>query len=151
MDSTRHIFLVDDDLFSINLYRQVLENIGYKNISTFQNASIALYNLEKRPSVIFLDHHMNDISGVEVLKKIKKFDSSIYVVMISGQEKIQVAFDAIKFGAFDYIVKGESAEEKMRDVLSRIEKSADAHLGDHPKFMDKIKGIFGKHDESSSD
>jgi DNA-binding NtrC family response regulator len=143
MKNLRHIFLVDDDLFSINVYRQVLENLGYSQISTFQNASIALYNLEKQPSVIFLDHHMNDISGVEVLKKIKKFNPSIYVVMISGQEKIQVAFDALKHGAYDYIVKGESAEAKMKEVLARIEQSVDENTSAHPKFIDKLKGFFG--------
>ncbi|MEI6021605.1 MAG: response regulator [Bacteroidota bacterium] len=136
--------MVDDDLFSINLYRQVLENLGYTQVSTFQNASIALYNLEKKPSIIFLDHHMNDISGVEVLKKIKHFDPNIYVIMISGQEKIQIAFDAIKHGAFDYIVKGESAEIKMKEVLDRIEKSEDANATPNPNFMDKLRSFFKK-------
>ncbi len=144
MKNERSIFLVDDDMFSINFYRQVIENLGYSNVSTFQNASIALYNLDKKPSVIFLDQHMNDISGVEVLKKIKRFEPNTYVIMISGQEKIQIAFDAIKYGAFDYIVKGDTAEEKIKEVLERIEKSEDANATPTPNFMNKLKGIFKK-------
>jgi DNA-binding NtrC family response regulator len=144
MNNSRQIFLVDDDNFSINLYRQVLENNGYANVSTFLNASIALFNLEKKPSVVFLDYHMSDISGIEVLKKIKKFDKNIYVIMISGQEKIQVAFDAIKLGAFDYIEKGDNEIEKIMEVLEKIEKLEKVNEPKKENFMDKITSIFKK-------
>jgi len=144
MNNSRKIFLVDDDTFSINLYRQVLENNGYKDISTFLNSSIALFNLEKKPSVVFLDYQMSDISGIEVLKKIKKFDKNIYVIMISGQEKIKVAFDAIKLGAFDYIEKGDNELEKIIQVLEKIEKMEVEKPLKKPSILDKISNIFKK-------
>jgi DNA-binding NtrC family response regulator len=144
MNNSRKIFLVDDDTFSINLYRQVLENNGYTDVSTFFNSSIALFNLEKKPSVVFLDYQMSDISGIEVLKKIKKFDKSIYVIMISGQEKIKVAFDAIKLGAFDYIEKGDNELEKIIQVLEKIEKLEAEKPLKKPSILDKIASIFKK-------
>ena len=120
MQHNKKIFVVDDDLFSLNLYRQELENLGQSDISTFQNGSICLYNLFQKPTIVFLDYYMNDISGLEVLKKIKRFDPKIHVVMISGQENAQVAVEAMKFGAFDYLVKGDNEGEKISKVLTRI-------------------------------
>ncbi len=119
MDDTK-IFLVDDDLFSLNSYRQNLDNLGYINISLFLNGTICLNNLYKKPLVVFLDYNMDDLNGFEVLKKIKRYDPNIYVVIISAQESIKVAIDALKYGAFDYIIKGDNELEKMRDVLLRI-------------------------------
>lgn len=144
MDNLRHIFIVDDDLFSINKFRQIIENLGYDKVSTFPNASIALFNLEKKPSVVFLDYYMDDISGIEVLKKIKKFDKNIYVVMISAQDKIKVAFDAIKLGAFDYIEKGENEGEKIKEVLGKIEQLELNSQAKKQSFLDKITSRFKK-------
>lgn len=49
------------------------------------------------------------MDGLEVLREIKSKCPDTEVVMLSGQDKIEVAVDTMKYGAFDYIVKGESA------------------------------------------
>jgi len=114
------IFLVDDDAFSLALYEQTLRSIGCSNISTFDNGTNCLNALIEKPQVIFLDHNMDHISGFEVLKKIKYFDPSIYVVMVSGQENKHIILNHLRFGAFDYLTKGENETEKMQSVLVRI-------------------------------
>lgn len=138
MKNTKKIFVVDDDLFSLNLYRQELENLGLNDISTFQNGSICLYNLFQKPAIVFLDYYMNDISGLEVLKKIKRFDPNIHVVMISGQENSQVAVEAMKFGAFDYLVKGDNEGEKISKVLNRISTIEGQLKKSMPSFFQRL-------------
>jgi DNA-binding NtrC family response regulator len=79
-------------------------------------------NLTLQPDVIFLDYSMELFNGLEVLKKIKRFNPDIYVVFLSGQENIETAVSSLKYGAFDYIVKGEGAQEKITNTLLKIDQ-----------------------------
>ncbi|SFW75771.1 response regulator [Chitinophaga sancti] len=132
------IFVVDDDEFCLNLYRQHLTKQGYKDIKTFQNGAECLIELTDNPDVIFLDHGMHDLSGIEVLKKIKRFNPDIYVVFISGQEDIETAVSALKFGAFDYIVKGDLQLEGMTKVLLKIAEIKELLKKNNPNFFRKF-------------
>ncbi len=114
------IFVVDDDQFSLHLYEQHLNNLGYTDVYCFPDGSSCLGEIIEQPDVIFLDHSMDVLDGMEVLKKIKRFNPDIYVVFISGQENIVTAVDALKFGAFDYIVKGSHDLQRIEAVLIKI-------------------------------
>ena len=116
------IFLVDDDSFCLNIYRQHLINIGYTDIALFAIGTDCINSLTQQPDVIFLDHGLEILNGIEVLKKIKRFNPDIYVVFISGQENIETAVTSLKYGAFDYIVKDGKELEKITDVLVKIQK-----------------------------
>ena len=111
------IFLVDDDPFYLNILEQCVRISGYSNLSCFQDGHSCLNQLHERPDVIFLDYSMGEMTGYEVLQKIKRFDPNIYVVIISGQDQIGPAVDSLKHGAFDYIQKGNNEDEKIKKVL----------------------------------
>ncbi len=113
-------FIVDDDVFCSSLYEQHLNNIGCTNITHFSNGIDCLNNLHENPDIIFLDHNMNDLTGFEVLKKIKRINPAIYVVMISGQDDIKTAVDALKYGAFDYLIKDDQVSTKIEMLISKI-------------------------------
>lgn len=81
--SIRKIFMVDDNPFSLHLYQQHLMNLGYTDIMIFDNRIACLNSLSEQPDVIFLNHGMDVLIGVEVLKKIKPVDPEIHVVFIS--------------------------------------------------------------------
>jgi two-component SAPR family response regulator len=115
------IFLVDDDLFSLELYHQVLNNLGYTNIASFEKSSDCLNKLIEQPDVIFLDYNMDNLNGIDILKKIKRFNPNILVLFISAQKEIQVAVDSLKYGAFDYIVKTDFTEEKIKVAMDKVE------------------------------
>ena len=114
------IFLVDDDAFYLNILKQHLHNIGCENVSTFENGTDCLNQLQDKPDVIFLDYSMDTLSGVEVLNKIKRNNPNIFVVMISAQGDIQPAVNSLKQGAFDYLEKGDDDQSKIKDVLQKI-------------------------------
>jgi DNA-binding NtrC family response regulator len=114
------IFITDDDVFSLSINEQHVKNLGVENVSLFSNGNDCLNNLHQKPDIIFLDHNMEGLSGAEVLKKIKRVDPDIYIVMISAQENIATAVGTLKYGAFDYIVKDEHIEKHIRDVVARI-------------------------------
>ncbi len=114
------IFIVDDDQFYLNIFSQYLSNLGVTDVALFDNGLDALNKLHDQPQVVFLDHNMDDITGYEVLKKIKRYNPDIYVVMITAQEDIKTAVDSLKHGAFDYIQKGQHDEERVKAVLEKI-------------------------------
>lgn len=116
---TPKIFLVDDDVFCLTMNQQYLSNLGYKNIHTFYQSAECLNQLTQQPDIIFLDYHMDNLNGIDVLKKIKRFNPNTIIVFISGQEDIDIAVNALKYGAFDYIMKNQLNEEKMRQVMTK--------------------------------
>ncbi|MBL0132502.1 MAG: response regulator [Chitinophagaceae bacterium] len=124
METAAHlkIFVVDDDLFSLNMYQQHLSNLGFENVKTFDNGTACLLCLTEQPDIIFLDHGMDILNGVEVLKKIKRFNPDIYVVFISGQADVLTAVNSLKFGAFDYIKKGEDDLRMIEKVMEKIQE-----------------------------
>jgi DNA-binding NtrC family response regulator len=113
------IFLVDDDPFFLSVCEQYLHNLGYANITKFQSSTDFLNNLQQQPDLILLDYSMDSLNGIETLKKIKRFNPDSFVVFISGQENIDVAVNALKYGAFDYLIKNQISEEKIKVVLEK--------------------------------
>lgn len=137
-----NFFIVDDDVFCSSLYEQYLRNIGCINITHFSNGVDCLNNLHLNPDIIFLDHNMNDLTGFEVLKKIKRNNPGIYVVMISGQDDIKTAVDALKYGAFDYVIKDEQVSNKMEILISKIIKIKEELKKSNAGFVSKLLSFF---------
>lgn len=115
-----NIFLVDDDQFFLQMYQLHLKSLGFETVSIYNNGTECLDNLPHKPDIIFLDHSMDVLNGLEVLQKIKRFNPDIYVIFISAQENIQIAVNSLKDGAFDYIIKGENDLENIKKVLEKI-------------------------------
>ena len=119
------LFLVDDDA----LYLKVLEIELLQNdnfiLETFATGEMCIANLYQKPDVIILDYYLdsfdkNAMNGIEVLDKIKAINPDIPVVMLSSQDKIEVAINCMHHNAFDYIVKSETAFVRLRKAISTI-------------------------------
>ena len=114
------IFIVDDDELTSNVYGQHLNRLGFDDVHIFNDGLYCLNALIDEPTIIFLDHQMDNVNGMEVLQKVKRFNPNIYVVFVSGQEDISTAVDALKHGAFDYIIKGANDLTAISEVLTKI-------------------------------
>jgi DNA-binding NtrC family response regulator len=138
------IFLVDDDAMCLNLYQQFLKQLGYTNVRLFDNGNDCLESLDTvNPDIIFLDYNMDELNGIDVLKQIKKFNPAITVLFISGQEDIEVAVNAMKQGALDYVVKSSLNPEKMKKIMERIENLSPQQPGNgDDKKSSLIKRLF---------
>lgn len=119
------IFLVDDDvLFLKALEIDFLQN-GNFDIETYKSGELCLENLHKNPDIIILDYQLdgidkNAINGIETLDKIKEFHSKIPVIMLSQQDKIDVAINCMHHKAFDYVVKSETAFIRLQKIIAAI-------------------------------
>ncbi len=121
------LFLVDDDaLFLKNLEIEFLQHADF-NIKTFATGELCIQNLSHYPDVIILDFHLDGIdktamNGLATLDKIKAINPDIPVIMLSSQDKIEVAIDCMHHRAFDYVVKSETAFIRLQQIITTIFK-----------------------------
>ncbi len=119
------LFLVDDDaVFLKSLEIEFIQHADFI-IETFPTGELCIEKLSHSPDVIILDYHLNGIvktamNGVETLDKIKSFNSDIPVIMLSSQDKIEVAVNCMHHRAFDYVVKTETAFLRLQKIITSI-------------------------------
>ncbi len=119
------LFLVDDDaLFLKSLEIEFLQHADF-TVETFSTGELCVENLSHNPDVILLDYHLDGIdktamNGIEALDKIKTINPDIPVVMLSSQDKIEVAINCMHHRAFDYVVKSETAFLRLQKIITTI-------------------------------
>ena len=119
------LFLVDDD--AVFLKSSEIEFLQHADfiIETFPTGELCIESLSNKPDVIILDYHLDGIdkkamNGMETLDKIKKINPDIPVVMLSSQDKIDVAINCMHHRAFDYVVKSETAFIRLQKIITSI-------------------------------
>jgi two-component system, OmpR family, response regulator len=119
------IFLVDDDeLFLKSLETEFFQNTE-SEIITFSTGELCIENIHQNPDIIVLDYYLNSIDknaidGLETLDRIKEINPNIPVIMLSSQDKIDVAVNCMKHQAFDYIVKSETAFIRLQKAITTV-------------------------------
>ena len=121
------LFLVDDDaVFLKSLEIEFLQHANF-SIETYATGELCMANLSHCPDVIILDYQLDGIdktamNGIETLDKIKAINPDIPVVMLSSQDKIDVAVECMHHRAFDYVVKSETAFMRLQKIITTIFK-----------------------------
>ncbi|MDA3927389.1 MAG: response regulator [Prolixibacteraceae bacterium] len=119
------LFLVDDDAIFLKLLEiEFLEQANF-DIETYATGELCLDNLSHNPDVIILDYHLDGIdkdamNGIEILDKIVALDTNIPVIMLSSQDKIDVAINCMHHKAVDYVVKSETAAIRLKKIITSI-------------------------------
>ena len=119
------LFLVDDDALFLKLLEiEFLQHADFK-IETFATGELCVENLLHNPDIIILDYILdglekNAMNGIETLDKIKAYNKDLPVVMLSSQDKIDVAISCMHHKAFDYVVKSETAFLRLQKAISSI-------------------------------
>ena len=124
-DKRRLIFLVDDEPIQNEMLKDYLSERFLYDIRVFDNGEEALQQMHLAPEIMVLDYHLSSNkpaakNGVDILKDVKDRYPDTQVIMLSGQDKIEVAVDSIKYGAYDYVVKGETAFSRMENAMNNI-------------------------------
>jgi two-component system, OmpR family, response regulator len=125
MNDKIKIFLVDDDAVYLKLLAiEFLQHADF-TIETFATGELCIPKLSHNPDVIILDYHLDGIdktamNGLETLDKIKAFNSDIPVIMLSSQDKIDVAINCMHHRAYDYVVKSETAFMRLQKIITTI-------------------------------
>ena len=138
------ILLVDDELSYLDLLKSILQHEGYDNVITESNPlNVAKILKTQKIDLILLDIYMPQMNGLQLLEQITPEYPNIPVIIVTAVDDKEIALEAIKFGAYEFIIKppdtdrllltirraiGYKLLEKERDVLrseSVIPKSDD--------------------------
>jgi len=122
--SLMKIFVVED---SIPYAKVLVHHLGLNpdnEVEHFSDAMSFLNQLHRIPDCVLLDYSLPDLSGIQVLKRIRSQIPDLPVLIVSGQEDVGTAVDLLKEGAYDYIVKDANAKERIWNALNNIRENA---------------------------
>jgi len=115
------ILCVDDDTNVLSALRRTLEVAGFE-VVTASSGKDALTILEKEIcDVAILDYMMTEMNGIELIKKIKENCYEVEPLIVTGYSDISLVVEAIKEGAFDYILKPYN-EELLISTINKVLK-----------------------------
>ncbi|MBM3434736.1 MAG: sigma-54-dependent Fis family transcriptional regulator [Bacteroidetes bacterium] len=116
------IFIVEDDPLYGEMLKYHLSLNPDNEVFKFETGSECLKNLYQGPSLISLDYSLPDMSGFDVIKKVREYNQDIPIVIVSGQEDVATAVRLLKDGAYDYFVKDEDTKERLWNTLKNIKE-----------------------------
>jgi DNA-binding NtrC family response regulator len=135
------LLVVDDEPQMLIAINETLRRSGY-SITTAGSGIEALRRLkEKYYQLVITDMRMPEVSGIDLLRKVKNLTPQTPVILLTAYGTIQNAVDAMRDGAYDYLLKpfsSESLESIVRRALDsapkRSEKTSHAIITQDPKF-----------------
>ncbi len=122
------VFLVDKGKrFLETLKAGLLIKFGkLMSVFEFGTGEACIQNMDTHPDIIVPDYylhsaeHFDAADGIKTLKGMKSNFQNTAVIMLSGQDKMEVAADAVKYGAYNYIAKSESAFVCIQNAISNV-------------------------------
>ena len=134
------ILIVDDDEVMQETLSDVLKKRGYEIFSA-GSGNGALATIKKNViDLILLDMRLPDIDGLEVLKKIKEFDTEIIVIIMTAYSDVQTAVSSMKSGAYDYINKPFELEELKLLIEKGLETKS---------LINEVRRLHRQHNEKN--
>lgn len=116
MEETHQILVVDDDNFVLQSLTSILKALN-QNVCFTENPIEALEIFrQERPQIVITDIKMPKLSGLDLLKKIHEEDPQCPVILMTAYADIELAIEAVKQGAFDFIIKPFTIEETKRSI-----------------------------------
>ncbi len=99
------IFIVDDEKAISKLLSYWVKDKWKYEVEVFENSEDALRKLHLKPDLFLLDIMLPGLDGLATLKRIKQYDENLPVIILSAQGSVEVAVEALRFGAYDYFPK----------------------------------------------
>jgi two-component system response regulator AtoC len=143
------IFVVEDDPMYAKILQHKLSQDPEFEVRQFSNGATFMRFLDDQPDIVTLDHSLPDMTGLELLKKIKTAHPGIQVIVLSAQEDVSTAIEMLRNGAYDYIIKDAQAMEKLWHLVHQAKEKSDlqrevenlsSEIAEKYDFQEYIKG-----------
>jgi len=119
----KSILIIDDEIQICESIKMILDYAGYESTYT-TDANEGLKKLaDNQYSALLLDIQMPEMTGFEVLKKVKVSNNDLSVIIISAHGSVENAIKATKLGAFDFIEKPIDRDKLLISVRNAVEQS----------------------------
>lgn len=152
------ILVVDDQKSVCYSFQRVLGNEGYKVLIALNGEEAVAISKTEKPDLVIMDVKMPGQDGLTVLEQLKKFCPEIVVIMMTAYSTTEQAINAIKLGAYDYLIKPFDNDEliaKVKEAFSlkegmasivafpqfELEYTAEKIVGQSPKMLAIYKQI----------
>jgi two-component system, NtrC family, response regulator AtoC len=133
--------IIDDEELTLHTISRGLRQDGFEVFTAVSGeAGLKLFQ-EEQPDLILLDIVLPGIDGVEVLRQVKRTNPNAIVVMMSAYHLVERAVEAMKLGAFDYLVKPFHLE----DMMSTLRRAAEV-LMLRVRVRDSVESERGRYD-----
>lgn len=120
------VTIIDDSQSMAEMIKDFI-NEKFKGavITVYNTGEDALNGIFEKPDVIILDYHLDSanafaLNGLQILLKLKELYEDVTIIFLSGEEKAEIAANTIKYGAYDYLVKNETAFHRLEIILNNI-------------------------------
>ncbi len=130
-ENPRLVMVADDNRYVNDIMSEMLKEAGYEVLPVFDGLSALRLFDEQKPDLTLLDYRMPEMDGIDVLREIKRMDANAPVIFITGEGSEDVAVQAMKAGADDYISKPIS----FPDMLQTVNKM----LRDHDIKLENLR------------
>lgn len=144
------IFIIDNDASMRETLARTLEQRGYDVISFADGAALLAHAKARMPLCIFLEVGTSDRSGIDLLKRLRTENCPAPVFVTSATGAISMAVDAIRNGAFDFIVKpfcGNEVARRVEAAIDEYSKPADYHVAEASLFIPGSQPLTGRERE----
>lgn len=122
-EETVKIFVVEDDPSYVKFLQYVLGLNPDFEVIVYNDGKSCLDNLHQKPKIVTLDYSLPDMTGEEVITKIKQQAPDAFVIIISGQEDIGTAVQLLKLGAYDYITKDKETKNRLLNTINNARQN----------------------------
>lgn len=117
------IFIVDDDVVFLKALEIEFKHHGEYDVTTFVSGELCIASMAQKPQVVTLDYHLDGttkdaMNGISTLDKLLEIDPNLGIIMLSSQDKIEVAIDCMHHKALDYVVKSETAFIRLQKIIT---------------------------------
>lgn len=117
-----HVLIVDDEKRFVENTAKILRRRGYEVSSAFDGLqAVEAFQRGTRFDVVVLDVRMPGMDGIETLKEIKRIDSQVEVIMLTGHASLESGTRAMRLGAFDYLMKPCDLEDLTAKINEALE------------------------------
>jgi DNA-binding NtrC family response regulator len=117
------VLIVDDEQCARKVLAKIIALDDYKVIEAASAAEAMIAFEREHPSAVLLDIHLPDTNGIEIMKQMKALRPEVEVIIVTGQQDIDMAVKAIKLGAYDFIVKPAKIERLTITLKRAVEKT----------------------------
>ena len=138
---SKKILVVDDEKSLLSMMKEMLAQKDADVLTSPDSEEAYEIFLKEKPSIIFCDYKMPKMNGIELMEKILEHNPLVAVVIITGMNDVHLAVEAMKKGAYDYILKPMD----IGKILPLIDRISDAQntLEEKKVFEDQIDQLFG--------
>lgn len=117
------VLVVDDDANTRFAIGEFLRQSGFTAVEA-HNGKVAIDVFKREePLLVLLDLTMPEMDGIECMRRLKEIDPTVPAIMVTGQHDISCAVEAMRMGAYDYVVKPPDYDRLMLSIQRAVEKT----------------------------